>query len=65
MKASRLFQFRNPLFWVFVLLNILSSVITYLLRTYTFTTAVMLMLTGFAFANVIVGWRIALRLMRE
>jgi hypothetical protein len=65
MRLSRLFQFRNPLFWIFVILNGLSSIITYLLRTYSFSTGVMLILTGFALANFVIGWRIALRLMRE
>jgi hypothetical protein len=65
MRISRLFQFRNPLFWIFVLLNGLSTVISYQLRTHEFSWPIALILAGFAFGNMIYGIRIALRLMRE
>lgn len=64
MRFSRLFQLRNPLFWIFVLLNGLSTVISYLLRTHEFTLPVVLLLTGFALGNMVYGIRIAVRLMR-
>ena len=65
MRIGRLFQFRNPLFWIFVLLNGLSTVISYLLRTQEFSLPIALVLTGFALGNMIYGLRIAVRLMRE
>ncbi|MDX9994648.1 MAG: hypothetical protein RBS28_04930 [Rhodocyclaceae bacterium] len=65
MQLARLFQFRNPLFWILVLLNALSSVIAYLLRAHDFPLAIALMLAGFALGNMVYGLRIALRLMRE
>jgi len=65
MRISRLFQFRNPLFWIFVLLNGLSTVISWLLRTHEFPLPIMLVLAGFALGNMIYGLRIAMRLMRE
>ena len=65
MKLSRLFQFRNPLFWMFVILNLLSSAISFILRSQTLTLPVMLLLTGFALANFVIGLRIAVRLMRS
>lgn len=65
MKLSRLFQFRNPLFWLFVILNLLSSAISFILRSQTLSLPVMLLLAGFALANFVVGLRIALRLMRS
>ena len=65
MKFSRLFQPRNPLFWVFVILNLLSSAISFLLRSQTLSLPVMLLLAGFALANFVIGLRIALRLMRS
>ena len=65
MKLSRLFQFRNPLFWMFVILNLLSSAISFFLRSQTLTLPVMLLLTGFALANFVIGLRIAVRLMRS
>ncbi len=64
MRISRLFQFRNPLFWIFVLLNGLSTVISYLLRTREFSLPIVLVLAGFALGNMIYGIRIAMRLMR-
>ena len=65
MKLSRLFQFRNPLFWLFVILSLLSSAISFILRSQTLSLPVMLLLAGFALANFVVGLRIALRLMRS
>lgn len=65
MRIDRLFQFRNPMFWIFVLLNGLSTVISYLLRTQEFPLLIVLLLAAFALGNMIYGLRIALRLMRE
>ncbi len=65
MRIGRLFQFRNPLFWIFVILNGLSTVISYLLRTQEFPLPIVLALAGFALGNMIIGIRIAMRLMRE
>lgn len=65
MRIGRLFQFRNPLFWIFVLLNGLSTVISYLLRTQEFSLPIALVLAGFALGNMIYGLRIAVRLMRD
>jgi len=65
MRIARLFQLRNPLFWIFVLLNGLSTLISYLLQTQNFPLPIVLMLALFALGNMIYGIRIALRLMRE
>lgn len=65
MRLAKLFQFRNPQFWLFVLLNGLSAVISYLMRTHEFTLPIVLMLAGFALGNMVYGLRIAMRLMRE
>lgn len=65
MRIGRLFQFRNPLFWLFVLLNGLSTVISHLLRTREFPWPIALLLAAFALGNLIYGIRIALRLMRD
>jgi hypothetical protein len=64
MHFARLFQPRNPLFWIFVLLNGLSTVISYLLQTQQFSLPVALVLAGFALGNMLYGIRIAVRLMR-
>jgi uncharacterized integral membrane protein len=64
MRLARLFQPRNPLFWLFVLLNGLSTGISYLLQTREFSLPIVLMLVVFALGNMIYGIRIAVRLMR-
>ena len=65
MKLSRLYQPRNPQFWLLVILNVLSSVISYLLRSHELPPLAALALGGFALANVLLGLRIAWRLMAE
>lgn len=65
MKLSRLIQPRNPQFWLLVALNALSSAISFLLRSYELPAALTLVLAGFAVANVLLGLRIAWRLMAD
>jgi hypothetical protein len=65
MKLSRLIQPRNPKFWLLVVLNGLSSAITFILRSYDLPAAIILLLAGFAIANVIIGIHIALGLMAD
>jgi hypothetical protein len=65
MKLARLFQPRNPQFWIFVALNLFSTAISWLLRSRELALPVTLLLAGFAIANMLIGLRIALRLMRE
>ncbi len=64
-RVARLFQPRNPLFWIFILLNGLSSAISFLLQTRELPWLLMLLLAGFALGNMFFGIRIALRLMRD
>ncbi len=64
MRIGRLFQFRNPLFWIFLLLNGLSAAISYLLQSRELPLPVVLVLAGLALANMIYGLRIAVALMR-
>lgn len=64
-RFSRLFQPRNPQFWLLIVLNALSSAISFILRTYELPAVVTLVLAGFAVANVVVGLRIAWRLMAD
>ena len=64
MKLSRLYQPRHPLFWILIFLNALSSAISYILRSYDLAPPLTAILAVFAVVNVILGIRIALRLMR-
>lgn len=64
MRLSRLFQPRNPLFWLMIAFNLLSSVLAWVLRTWPLTTAASLVVGLFALANALAGIVLALRLMR-
>ena len=65
MKLARLVQPRKPMFWLLLLLNGLSTVISYVLRSHEFAAPVILVLVCFALGNMIYGIRIAVRLMQE
>lgn len=65
MKISRLFQPRNPQFWLLIVLNALSTAISFILRAYELPLPVALVLAGFAVVNAVLGLRIAWRLMSE
>ncbi len=64
MKLSRLYQPRNPQFWLMIALNVLSSVLAWVLRTYTLVPLAAIVVGGFALANAFIGIRLALALMR-
>lgn len=63
LKFARLIQPRNPLFWLLILLNGLSSAISFVLHAYQLPLGTTLLLAGFALGNVIAGIVIALHLM--
>ena len=65
MKLSRLVQPRNPQFWLLIVLNLLSTAISYILRTRDLPTLPVFLLAAFAIANFVLGLRIALRLMAD
>lgn len=65
MKLSRLFQPRNPLFWIMLSLNALSMVIGWLLQHRPLNTLGMLVLGGFALSNAILGTWLAWRLVKQ
>lgn len=65
MKLSRLIQPRNPQFWLLIALNVLSSGISWILRTRDLPAALTWVLAGFALCNVVLGLWIAFRLMTD
>jgi hypothetical protein len=65
MKLTRLFQPRNPLFWIMFALNALSSVLTFMLHTRDMATPAKLLIASFALANAVLGMWLAWRLMRD
>lgn len=65
MKLQRLFQPRNPLFWIFLALNGLSSVLGWLAHTYTLSAWLAVVVLVFAVGNAVLGMRIAWRLLHS
>lgn len=64
MKFSRLFQPRNPLFWLMIAFNVLSSVLAWVLRTWPLNTAGTVVVGLLALADALAGIAVAVRLMR-
>lgn len=65
MKVKRLYQPRNPLFWIMVTLNLLSAVLAWLTRTQSLDALGSVMVTGFAIGNAVLGTYLAWRLMQS
>ena len=65
MKLSRLWQPRNPAFWLMVALNLLSTVLAWIARSYELAPSAALMVAGFAVANALLGLRLMWLLMRD
>lgn len=65
MKLQRLFQPRNPLFWVFLALNAASTLLGWLTHTYALSGAAAVVVVVFAVGNAVLGMRIAWRLVHS
>ncbi|NMG74940.1 hypothetical protein [Aromatoleum diolicum] len=65
MKLSRLFQPRNPLFWLMLVFNLLSSVLAWALRSYPLSSVGLVVITSLALANAFMGMWLAWRLIRD
>ncbi len=65
MKLQRLFQPRNPLFWIFLVLNALSTVLGWLTHTYALPGWLAVVVLVFAVGNAVLGMRIAWRLLHS
>ena len=65
MKLSRLFRPHDRRFWLMILLNVLSAILAWVLRTYPLVPLAMIVVAGFALMNAWIGIRLALGLMRE
>ena len=63
MKISRLYQPRNPLFWIMVTLNALSAVLGWMTHTHTLGIVAGLLVAGFAIGNAMLGTWLAWRLL--
>ena len=65
MKLSRLWQPRNPAFWLMIVLNLLSTLLAWIARSYELVPLAALMVAGFAVANALIGLLLMWVLMRE
>lgn len=65
MKLARLWQPRNPAFWLMIVLNLLSTLLAWVTRTYALAPVAMLVVTGFAIGNALLGLRLIWVLMRD
>lgn len=64
MKLSRLWQPRQPLFWLMLLFNALSSACAWLMRTLPLADGALLLLGAVALGNVAAGLLAAWKLMQ-
>lgn len=58
MKWQRLWQPRNPLFWVVVVLNALSTLLAWVVRTYPLPPTLAVAVAAFAVGNAVLGLRL-------
>lgn len=64
-KFTRLYQPGNPLFWVMVMLNVLSAVLGWLVHTYPLGVIASLLVAGFALGNAALGTWLVWRLLNS
>ena len=65
MKLTRLYQPRNPLFWIMLVLNLFSVVLSWITRSYSLTALGAILVTAFAIGNGLLGTYLAWRLVRS
>jgi hypothetical protein len=64
MKLTRLFQPRNPLFWMMMALNALSAMLAWIVHNRPLGTIAALIVACFAIGNAVLGTWLAWRLVR-
>ena len=65
MKITRLYQPRNPLFWMMVVLNLMSAVLGWLTHTQPLGVLASVLVAGFALGNAVLGAWLAWRLVNS
>lgn len=65
MKLSRLYQPRNPLFWLMLALNLLSMVLGWITHTQLLGVMVSLVILVFAIGNAVLGAHLMWRLVNS
>ena len=64
MKWLRIYQPRNPLFWIMLTLNALSTALAWIVHNRTLDTVGMMLVGGFAVANAVLGMWLMWRLIQ-
>jgi hypothetical protein len=64
MKLLRIYQPRNPLFWLMLVLNALSYALAWIVQNRALNTLGMLLVAGFALVNAVLGMWLLWRLMQ-
>jgi hypothetical protein len=64
MKLLRIYQPRNPLFWIMVALNVLSYALAWIVQNRSLNALGMLLVGGFALVNAGLGIWLMWRLMK-
>ena len=65
MKLRRLWQPRNPAFWLMIVVNLLSTLLAWVVRSYTLSAPASILIAVFAIGNVMIGLRLMWRLLRD
>jgi drug/metabolite transporter (DMT)-like permease len=65
MKISRLFQPANPLFWILLVLNLLSMALSYIAQNYTLSTLGSTLVIVFSVVNAVLSAGLAWRLVNS
>ena len=64
MKWQRIYQPRNPLFWIMLALNVLSYALAWIVQNRSLNTLGMLLVGGFALVNAVLGMWLLWRLLQ-
>jgi drug/metabolite transporter (DMT)-like permease len=65
MKISRLFQPNNPLFWILLVLNLLSMALAYIAQNYSLSTLGSVLVIVFSMVNAVLSAVLAWRLVKS
>ena len=64
-KASRLYQPRNLLFWIMIALNVLSATLGWITHSHAIGTVASLLIAGFAIGDAMLGTMVVWRLLNS
>ncbi len=65
MKLSRIFQPRNPIFWILIALNFVSLALSHISQTYSLNVWGMVIVIGLAVVNALLSAFLAWRLVNS